>query len=75
MVICASIGTNFLISVNGDEEKSVRPAGGRGPAAAAPQRRGAFKKVKVVQEFKGHKFVAKFFRQPSVCSFCQGFLW
>ena len=57
-----------------DEESENRVGRGR-LQAAVPQRRGAFKKVKVVQEFKGHKFVAKFFRQPSFCSFCQGFLW
>ncbi len=43
-----------------------------GPVA---RRRGAIKQGKVVQQFRGHKFVAKFFRQPSFCSFCQGFLW
>jgi novel protein kinase C delta type len=43
--------------------------------APVARRRGAIKHVKVVTEFKGHKFVAKFFRQPSFCSLCQGFLW
>eukprot|EP00094_Tigriopus_californicus_P006651 TCALIF_06403-PC protein Name:"Similar to tpa-1 Protein kinase C-like 1 (Caenorhabditis elegans)" AED:0.17 eAED:0.17 QI:368/0.75/0.55/1/0.5/0.44/9/0/1559 len=53
-----------------DDEHELKLVRG-GPA----QRRGAIKQVKVVTEFKGHKFVAKFFRNPSFCSFCQGFLW
>lgn len=26
-------------------------------------------------EINGHKFVAKFFRQPTFCAFCKEFLW
>ncbi|XP_076469184.1 protein kinase C delta type-like [Babylonia areolata] len=37
-------------------------------------RRGAMKQQKV-HEVKGHQFIAKFFRQPSFCSFCNEFLW
>lgn len=37
-------------------------------------RRGAMKQQKV-HEVKGHLFIAKFFRQPSFCSFCNEFLW
>ena len=37
-------------------------------------RRGAIKKLKV-HEVLGHKFVAKFFRQFTYCSFCSEFLW
>ncbi|XP_045493709.1 putative protein kinase C delta type homolog isoform X4 [Colias croceus] len=38
------------------------------------QRRGAIKHHKV-HEVQGHRFVAKFFRQPTFCAFCKEFLW
>ncbi|KAL3267894.1 hypothetical protein HHI36_007033, partial [Cryptolaemus montrouzieri] len=38
------------------------------------RRRGAVK-LQRVHELKGHKFVAKFFRQPTFCAFCKEFLW
>ncbi|GFQ98706.1 putative protein kinase C delta type homolog [Trichonephila clavata] len=38
------------------------------------KRRGAVKHQKV-HEVNGHKFIAKFFRQPTFCAFCKEFLW
>ncbi|KAG4074781.1 hypothetical protein HA402_006420 [Bradysia odoriphaga] len=37
-------------------------------------RRGAVKHQRP-HEINGHKFVAKFFRQPTFCAFCKEFLW
>ncbi|KAI8428662.1 hypothetical protein MSG28_007392 [Choristoneura fumiferana] len=31
--------------------------------------------VRRVHEVNGHRFVAKFFRQPTFCAFCKEFLW
>ncbi|CAB3367422.1 Hypothetical predicted protein [Cloeon dipterum] len=41
---------------------------------AITRRRGAMKHHKI-HEVKGHKFAAKFFRQPTFCAFCREFLW
>jgi len=41
---------------------------------AITRRGGAIKHHKV-HEVKGHRFVAKFFRQPTFCAFCKDFLW
>ncbi|KAG5894915.1 hypothetical protein JTB14_008875 [Gonioctena quinquepunctata] len=38
------------------------------------RRRGAVKHQRL-HESKGHKFMAKFFRQPTFCTFCKDFLW
>lgn len=38
------------------------------------QRRGAIKHHKI-HEVNGHRFVARFFRQPIFCAFCKEFLW
>ncbi|XP_062700893.1 uncharacterized protein LOC115264505 isoform X1 [Aedes albopictus] len=45
------------------------------------KRRGAIKHQRTrffscrTHEINGHKFVAKFFRQPTFCAFCKEFLW
>ncbi|XP_016921922.2 putative protein kinase C delta type homolog [Apis cerana] len=41
---------------------------------AITKRRGAVKHNKV-HVVRGHKLVAKFFRQPTFCAFCKDFLW
>jgi novel protein kinase C delta type len=38
------------------------------------KRRDAVRLLKV-HESKGHEFIAKFFSQPTFCSFCAEFLW
>lgn len=38
------------------------------------RRRGAIKHQKI-HEVQGHKFIAKFFRQPVFCSYCSEFIW
>nr|QNS30452.1 protein kinase c delta [Locusta migratoria] len=45
-----------------------------GQRGAITRRRGAIKQPKV-HEVRGHRFVAKFFRQPTFCAFCKDFLW
>ncbi|XP_019772740.2 putative protein kinase C delta type homolog isoform X4 [Dendroctonus ponderosae] len=54
----------------GSDEDEFSLAFGR----AINRRRGAVKHQRV-HSVKGHKFVAKFFRQPTFCAFCKDFLW
>ncbi|XP_070557525.1 protein kinase C delta type-like [Ptychodera flava] len=57
-------------SEDGDEQMS-EPTVITGGLA---RRRGAMRQARV-HERRGHKFQAKFFRQPAYCSFCSEFLW
>lgn len=44
------------------------------PISCITNRRGAIRHLKI-HEYNGHKFIAKFFRQPTFCYFCADFLW
>ncbi|XP_072941098.1 putative protein kinase C delta type homolog isoform X4 [Epargyreus clarus] len=61
------VGRGLGRCVEGDE---VRRSRGK----RITQRRGAIKHHKI-HEVNGHRFVAKFFRQPTFCAFCKEFLW
>lgn len=57
------------ISVGSDEDEFSQIFG-----RAINRRRGAVKHQRV-HSVKGHKFLARFFRQPTFCAFCKDFLW
>ncbi|XP_011301944.1 putative protein kinase C delta type homolog [Fopius arisanus] len=44
------------------------------PGGPITRRRGAVKHNKI-HVIRGHRLVAKFFRQPTFCAFCKDFLW
>lgn len=50
------------------------PLVGKSRARNISKRRGAVKHQRT-HDTNGHKFVAKFFRQPTFCAFCKEFLW
>lgn len=53
---------------------STSPSRENNVGGAITRRRGAVKHNKV-HVVRGHKLVAKFFRQPTFCAFCKDFLW
>ncbi|XP_026328248.1 putative protein kinase C delta type homolog [Hyposmocoma kahamanoa] len=61
---------NYWFPGTGCSEGEVRRSRGK----RITQRRCAIKHHKV-HEVNGHRFVAKFFRQPTFCAFCKEFLW
>ncbi|XP_043227085.1 putative protein kinase C delta type homolog [Amphibalanus amphitrite] len=66
---------NIRVKVTDDGEGDDTPEGTEiETQTAAPARRGAVKHLKVY-EVRGHKFVAKFFRQFTFCAFCHKFMW
>ncbi|KAJ8929144.1 hypothetical protein NQ314_018190, partial [Rhamnusium bicolor] len=68
----SSDSTSTLIkssSLDSDDDEFQRTRG-----RMITRRRGAVKHQRL-HESKGHKFVAKFFRQPTFCAFCKDFLW
>ncbi|KAK5644501.1 hypothetical protein RI129_005801 [Pyrocoelia pectoralis] len=65
-----SLLTNSTDSDNPDEVEEYPRSRGK----QITRRRGAIKHQRV-HEVKGHKFLAKFFRQPTFCAFCKDFLW
>ena len=46
----------------------------RGRQGAIRGRRGALRQAKA-QEFRGHKFVKKYFRKPTFCAYCKEMFW
>ncbi|ELU04030.1 hypothetical protein CAPTEDRAFT_114953 [Capitella teleta] len=64
----------LLIQVRYFPEEPTDPLDTPGNKSGITGRRGAIKHQKV-HEVKGHKFIAKFFRQPTFCSYCGDFLW
>ncbi|KAL1514319.1 hypothetical protein ABEB36_003592 [Hypothenemus hampei] len=65
-----SPGASSIVRLMSTDEDEFSEIFGR----AINRRRGAVKHQRV-HSVKGHKFLAKFFRQPTFCAFCKDFLW
>ncbi|XP_034824974.1 putative protein kinase C delta type homolog isoform X4 [Maniola hyperantus] len=65
---------NWFPGAGGARDRGGEPEVRRSRGKRISQRRGAIKHLKI-HEVNGHRFVAKFFRQPTFCAFCKEFLW
>ncbi|XP_031776695.1 uncharacterized protein LOC116415742 [Nasonia vitripennis] len=70
----SSTGRSYVYRTRVPRRDIVADTSGGGAGNPITRRRGAVKHHKV-HVVRGHKLVAKFFRQPTFCAFCKDFLW
>lgn len=75
-VVAASMsnGSSCSSNIGGSQQQIPLLSKYRLQARNISKRRGAVKHQRT-HDTNGHKFVAKFFRQPTFCAFCKEFLW